>query len=241
MRVLVLDLETIPDLVMGARVFGLDTAGPRAYEAMAGARLVETEFKNDFQKPALHRIVALGMVGITLDTGKMEVFAHAGPDEAEMVRTVHTWLVGQPVLVTWNGLGFDLPVLRYRALHHGVSSSRLFGAVGQKNWEKYDYRFGDQHYDLCDVFSLYGRSAALKLSEAAALFGFPCKTNTASADILTHWLAGEHERIRAHVEEDARVTARIFLRWWAARGRPGEFISLDAQLAQSAPAELALA
>lgn len=228
MRVLVLDLETVPCLVMGDRVWGIPSQDD-GYAFMAQVRDAETEGKSDFLKPAMHRIVALGMVGLDTDSGLVEVSGHAGENEAEMIGYAHAWLKGLPVLVTWNGLGFDLPVLRYRALFHGLTVPLFWS--GQKSYERLDYRYGDRHIDLCDVLSCYGRSTALKLSEAAALFDFPCKTQGAGADVLALWKAGDYERIRGYVEEDARVTARIFLRWWASRGRSGEFDALDAQLA----------
>lgn len=232
MRCLVLDLETVPCLTMGERVFGIDFSiepDPRvAYEHMVSARLAETEGKTDFQKPALHRIVGLGMVGFDTDRGIVQVHAQAGEQEAELIAAAHSWMKGEPVLVGWNTLGFDLPVLRYRALFQSVTVPLFW--TGQKNFERLDYRYGDRHIDLCDVLSCYGRSTALKLSEAAALFDLPCKTRGAGDRVLPLWMAGRYEEIRAYVEEDARVTARIFLRWWESRGRPMHD-AIDAQLA----------
>jgi len=52
-----------------------------------------------------------------------------------------------PILVTFNGNGLDLPLLRYRAFALGVPGSRLRGG----DHRNYRRRFGQDHVDLCDV------------------------------------------------------------------------------------------
>lgn len=219
MRALSVDLETVPCRTMGQELYGIDAADPDGYELIAAARIAEAENSGGFLKPFAHRIVAVGMVGMDLNTGRVAVVSDAGADEAELIRRVHVMLSGKPVLVTWNGLGFDLPVLRYRALHHSLPLPQLYGPIAQKAWDKYDYRFGDQHYDLCDLLSGFGRSTSLKLSEAAALCGLACKTECTGVGVLKLWREERYEEISAYVAEDAVATARVFLRWWASTGR----------------------
>ena len=212
MRVLVFDTETIPDLVMAHRVWGIDAEAPDAYQKAFEMRLEETERKSEFMKPAFHRVVAVGMVGMDLDKRSVSVVRSSGPNEAEHLRQFHLMLAGNPVLVTWNGLAFDLAVLRYRALYHGLPLPLLYCAA-LRNYDRYDYRFGEKHFDLMDVLSGFGRSAGLKLSEMAALCDIPCKQEGSGALVLERFLAGDHEANANYVEEDARATARIFLRW----------------------------
>ena len=233
-RFLVLDTETIPCLEMARRVWGIDPESPGAFEAIGEARRTETDGKGDtsFPKPFMHRIVGIGMVGLDLAKGTVSVVSAAGEDESEYLRRFHLMLAGRPVLVTWNGLGFDLPVIRYRALFHALPLPQLYGAT-LRGYDRYDYRFGEQHFDLMDILSGFGRSPTLKLSEMAALCDVPCKSQGSSDQVLGWFRAGDFPKIDFHVQEDAQATARIFLNWWASRGSaPWDALApLDEQLA----------
>jgi predicted PolB exonuclease-like 3'-5' exonuclease len=48
--------------------------------------------------------------------------------------------------VTFNGNSFDLPVLRYRAMIHGVPAPGLAA-------RSYFYRYTEDAVDLCDILS----------------------------------------------------------------------------------------
>jgi hypothetical protein len=76
-----------------------------------------------------------------------------------------------PILVTFGGNGFDLPLLRYRAFALGVPLPGLHGAGHRNYW----HRFGSDHIDLCDVLSGYGGSTKPSLAEMAALANIPVK------------------------------------------------------------------
>lgn len=233
MRFLAFDLETIPCLQVGARLWHIDDSAPDGYEQMYAARRRETEGKQetDFLKPFMHRIVGLGMVALNLEKQTVSTVALAGDTEAEYIRQFHLMLAGNPALITWNGQSFDLPVIRYRAMYHGLPLPQLYGAK-LRNFDRYDYRFGEKHFDLMDVLSSYGRSPSLKLAEMAALLDIPCKTHGSGEDVLPLYRAGDYATIKAYVQEDAQVTARIFLEWWASRGSaPWDLLKdLDEQL-----------
>ena len=54
--------------------------------------------------------------------------------------------------------GFDLPVIRYRAMLHGVAAPEFYRLDGEWKWNNYQNRFHDMHVDLMDVLSGYGAS-----------------------------------------------------------------------------------
>ncbi len=57
----------------------------------------------------------------------------------------------KPQVVTWNGRGFDLPVLALRGLRFGLDFGWYYRGEG------YRYRFSEEgHLDLCDVLSDHG-------------------------------------------------------------------------------------
>ncbi len=62
-----------------------------------------------------------------------------------------------PNLVSWNG-GFDLPVLHYRALKHGVPGRRYWETGNEDTsfkWNNYLSRYHQRHLDLMDVLAMY--------------------------------------------------------------------------------------
>src|SRR5262249_38882254 len=73
-----------------------------------------------------------------------------------------------PQLVTFNGNSFDLPVLRYRAMVHGVSAPGLSA-------RPYFHRYTEDAVDLCDVFSSFSPHGKASLHEISRVMGLPGK------------------------------------------------------------------
>jgi predicted PolB exonuclease-like 3'-5' exonuclease len=63
-----------------------------------------------------------------------------------------------PQLITFNGSSFDLPVLRYRTMVHGVAAPGLAA-------RPYFHRYRDDAVDLCDVLSSFNSQAKAMLYE----------------------------------------------------------------------------
>src|SRR5215470_17506260 len=63
-----------------------------------------------------------------------------------------------PQLVSWNGSGFDLPVLHYRALINGIRANRYWD-LGEDDrefkWNNYISRYHARHTDLMDLLAMY--------------------------------------------------------------------------------------
>src|SRR5699024_9779140 len=83
-----------------------------------------------------------------------------------------------PTLVSWNGGAFDLPVIHYRALFHGIAGLRYW-EIGDEDqsfrWNNYLNRYHQRHLDLMDMLSGYQARAAAPLDEIAVLLGLPGK------------------------------------------------------------------
>jgi predicted PolB exonuclease-like 3'-5' exonuclease len=74
----------------------------------------------------------------------------------------------KPQLVTFNGNSFDLPVLRYRAMIHGVSASGLATHL-------YFNRYTEDAVDLCDILSSFAPHSKASLNELSKIMGLPGK------------------------------------------------------------------
>jgi predicted PolB exonuclease-like 3'-5' exonuclease len=126
-----------------------------------------------------------------------------------------------PTLVSWNGGGFDLPVLHYRALRHGISAPRYW-EMGDSDrdfrYNNYINRYHERHLDLMDVLSAYQLRAVAPLHEIATLLGFPGKMGMAGDKVWDSWLAGDIDGIRSYCETDVLNTYLVYLRFELMRG-----------------------
>ena len=218
--VLAFDLETTPDPQAGRTVWGLQGDDQAVAEAMLVRREQETNGRTSFLKPAYHRVVAVGAVAIMLDPSiEVRITTCAGEAEPALLASFLGWIRTRPQLVSGNGNGFDLPVIRYRALLHGLAAEALYGPENQRQWDAYAYRYGEAHVDLMDVLAGYGASSTHTLDEVARLAGLPGKTIATGDQVAGLAFAGDWNCIEAYVGSDAIQTALLFLRWELSRGR----------------------
>jgi predicted PolB exonuclease-like 3'-5' exonuclease len=225
MNVLAFDIETVPDVESGRRLYhleGLDDAD--AARAMFHKRRQQTG-GSEFLPLHLHRIVAISVALANRDGFKVWSLGEPGSDECELVTRFFDGIDKfSPDLVSWNGGGFDLPVLHYRALLHGVRCARYWetGDGDQAfRWNNYLSRFHWRHTDLMDVISGYQMRGVAPLDEVAVMLGLPGKLGMHGSKVWDAWQAGEIEAIRNYCETDALNTFLVYLRFELVRGRIG--------------------
>ena len=131
--------------------------------------------------------------------------------ESDFYADVDRLLPDSAVGVTYNGRGFDLPVLQLQAMAAG-----RFDLTGLSR-QTHAHRYGRDHCDLADQFSGYGGTRRVPLSELCAALGVPVKTATHGSEVGALWRAGEVDAIRAYVEEDVLATYLVWLHWAAFR------------------------
>ena len=130
-----------------------------------------------------------------------------------------------PTLVSWNGSGFDLPVLHYRALLHGVSAPRYWDTGDDDRefrFNNYLGRFHFRHTDLMDILAGYQARANAPLDEIATLLGFPGKMGMSGAHVWDSYLEGDIAGIRNYCETDVLNTYLVYLRFQLMRGHLSE-------------------
>ncbi|HQV41269.1 MAG: 3'-5' exonuclease, partial [Moraxellaceae bacterium] len=121
----------------------------------------------------------------------------------------------------WNGGGFDLPVLHYRALKHGIAAPRYWDQ-GEDDREfkfnNYLSRFHSRHTDLMDLIAGYQARAVQPLDQVATLLGFPGKMGMSGAKVWDAYLDGDVAGIRNYCETDVLNTWLVYLRFQLIRG-----------------------
>jgi hypothetical protein len=218
--ILVFDIETIPDTETGRRLLGLDGLDDASVlQAMAAQR--QQARGNDFQPAHLHRIVAISAV-LRAGAETLRAWSLGEPDspEGELVQRFFEGIDKyRPVLVSWNGSGFDLPVLHYRALKHGIAAPKYWQMDGEAKWDNYIGRYGFRHTDLMDVLALYQARSYAPLHEMAVLLGLPGKLGMDGSQVAGAYQAGRIGEIRAYCETDVLNTWLIYLRFLLMRGQ----------------------
>jgi predicted PolB exonuclease-like 3'-5' exonuclease len=218
---LVFDIETVPDTDVGRRILGLEDADDTAVaEAMFAARQEATG--SDFLPHDQHRIVAISAVLRSGDQFHVWSLGSLESPEDELVSRFFGGLEKtQPTLVSWNGSGFDLPVLHYRALKHGIVSRRYWdvGEFDQSfRFNNYLGRFHWRHIDVMDVLSGYQGRGRASLENVSALLGLPGKLGMSGDKVWEAYRQGKLAEIRAYCETDVLNTYLVYLRFELIRG-----------------------
>jgi hypothetical protein len=219
--ILVFDIETVPDVETGRTLLCLDGLDDAAVaQAMAAQR--QQLRGNDFQPAHLHRIVAISIVLLLKGELKVMSLGSEQDGEAELVRQFFRGIDKyQPVLVSWNGSGFDLPVLQYRALKHAVTATTYWDTGdGDREFRFNNYlgRYHWRHTDLMDVLAIYQARASAPLHEIAVMLGLPGKLGMDGSQVAGAYAAGKLAEIRAYCETDVLNTYLIYLRFLLMRG-----------------------
>ncbi len=221
MNTLIFDIETVPDTELGRRLYelrGLDDAA--VADAMFTRRRQETG--SDFLSHEQHRVVAISVVMRSRESLKIWSLGEEGSDEKHLIERFFDGLDRfTPDLVSWNGTGFDLPVLHYRCLLHGVTAARYW-ELGDNDqsfrYRNYLSRFHWRHMDLMDILSGFQGRGRVSLNDAAVLLGLPGKLGMHGGEVWDAYRRGEIARIRAYCETDVVNTYLIFLRFELVRG-----------------------
>ncbi|MEY3466437.1 MAG: 3'-5' exonuclease [Steroidobacteraceae bacterium] len=221
MTTLVFDIETIPDVELGRRVFGLEGL---ADEQVAKAMFAHARQHggSEFLPLEQHRIVAISCVLRRADTLRVWSLGDASTGEAELIQRFFEGIERYtPQLVSWNGSGFDLPVLHYRALRHGVVARRYWETGDEDQsfkWNNYHNRYHARHLDLMDVISGFQSRGRASLTDMAYLLGLPGKLGFSGAAVWPAYVAGNLEGIRRYCETDVLNTWLVFLHFEHMRG-----------------------
>jgi len=220
-NIFVFDIETIPDVDSGRRIYDLGGLGDED-TAKAMFNLRQQQTGGEFLPLHLQRICAISVVLRHADRVRVWSLGEADADEAELVRRFFDGIDKfAPTLVSWNGGGFDLPVLHYRALLHGVQAPRYWDTGGEDRdfkWNNYLSRYHERHTDLMDVLAAYQPRATARLDEVASMLGFPGKMGMSGAKVWDAFLAGDIEGIRNYCETDVLNTYLVYLRFELIRG-----------------------
>lgn len=218
--ILVFDIETIPD-IDGLASIEHHNDPAACYQQWRAQR--QADGKNDFMPLHLHRIVCISVVFRKGDDLTVHTFAEdAEHDEAAIIQKFyHAIDKHEPQLVSWNGGGFDLPVLHYRGLMHGIDAVKYWD-TGESDrdfkWNNYISRYHNRHLDLMDLLALYQPKNNAPLDALAKLCGFPGKLGVDGSQVYPLYQEGKILDIARYCETDVMNTYLVYCRFQLMRG-----------------------
>ena len=202
--IIVWDLETVPDL-----------AGFAAANDLIGKSDAEVReaLGEKFPKYIYHSIVCIGALIAHWEPDHWAVDAVGAPHvgertEKELITAFCDKIAElRPQLVTFNGHSFDLPVLRYRAMVHGISAPGLSA-------RPYFKRYTEDAIDLCDALSSFSPQGKATLHEISRVIGLPGKPKGFDGgEVERHYHEGKIKEIADYCEADVVNTYQVWLRY----------------------------
>jgi len=207
---LILDIETVPD--------GERWQRPEVPPTQGAVRDVRADV---FPPIWAHRVIVVGC--LVLDHGYRlrrlgvipQPLAGSADERERALLETFSQLVARerPVLVTYNGRSFDLPVIAMRSLCHAVPLGWYY-----RDRDVRSRHSAAGHLDLCDWLADHGATRASKLDQVARLIGLPGKTGIDGSQVEGLYARGETAAIEAYCLADVAQTALLYLRFQLLRG-----------------------
>lgn len=186
----VFDIETIPSVSLCKEHFQL--------EENNALKICERSFEKQKEKSGseflplyLHEIISIAAV-IGDDYGKFIKVGNFGQkhenkedftSEKELLEDFFKYFnEKQPRLISFNGRGFDMPLLTLKALKYNLTLDAFYNQ--ENKWENYRARYSEQfHLDLMDSLSHYGSVRGLNLNGVCSMMNIPGKFDV-SGDLV---------------------------------------------------------
>jgi predicted PolB exonuclease-like 3'-5' exonuclease len=215
---LILDIETVPDVERWQR-----PAPPPPPTSPDAPPPPPSQDRSGFPPIWAHRIIVIGCLWldaryqmVQLDVIRDPAAGGSADDRERGMLAAFSRLVGKvrPLLVTYNGRSFDLPVIAMRSLCHAVPLGWYYRERDLR------YRYSDTgHLDICDWLADHGATRAGKLDAVARLIGLPGKVGIDGSDVEPLYAAGQLGAIESYCLSDVAQTALLFLRFRLLQGQ----------------------
>ena len=214
---LVFDVEAVADgeLVSRVRYAKDNLSGADAIRRYRDELIAETG--RDVLPPSFMLPISVAVAKVAADYRLIDLAVLDEPQYRPHVIARGFWQgwrhYGRPALVTFNGRGYDLPVLELAAYRYGIPLSDWFN-IGAKSYEQFRNRYNvEAHIDLMDLFTNFGATRmAGGLNLLANLIGKPGKTGVDGSQVQDMYDAGRAAEINDYCRCDVLDTYFVFLR-----------------------------
>lgn len=216
---LIFDVEAIADGELIAKVrYPKENLSPDEAIARYRAELVEERGEGKDVIPCTYMLpISVAVAKVSADFRLIDLSVLDAPLFRPHVIARGFWQgwqhYGFPTLVTFNGRGYDLPVLELAAFRYGLSVPAWFN-VEARSFEQARNRYNvDAHVDVMDLVSNFGATRIIGgLNLLANLIGKPGKTGIDGSMIQDMYFEGRTEEINSYCRCDVLDTYFVFLR-----------------------------
>ncbi len=224
--VIVFDCETIPDTDMIKRDF--DTNSKDLYQMTQEALSDYAESNNGstFLPLPYHKVVAISAV-VADDYGNFIKVGDFGEDSEHEVDIISHFFAtierSNPKLVSFNGRGFDMPMLLLRAMKYNLSFPSWFEsnnkALNKSKWENYRVRYSENfHLDLYDTLGNFGATRTLKLDTICTMANLPGKYDISGDQVTELFYSNKLDKIKEYCQSDTLNTYWLWLKYELLKG-----------------------
>lgn len=214
-KYIIFDIESVPDtkLIKKVKYPGMEIDDTEAVNRFQEEILANSDGTSLFIPVTFQYPVSICIATAAADFTLLGIELLDDPDfrPAEMVRKF--WDMAENIykdasLVSFNGRGFDIPLLELMAFRYGFKAKRHFkDKFGSR------YRFGTQHIDIHDWLSNY---SAVRLNGGldllAKVLGKPGKMTAKGDDVYDMYKQGKIKEINDYCMHDVLDTYFVFLR-----------------------------
>ena len=215
--ILVFDIETIPDVATGKRLYPEIASLDDEQALTALIALREQEVNSPFMRQPLHKIACLSFLWVENGNMTLKSLSLENHSEEQILQTFFRAFEKQPTLVSWNGKGFDIPVIMYRALQYDISVPKFFSEMGDMKYNNYLHRYHDRHTDLMVKMSM--GATYQPLDTVASLCSFAGKQDIDGTMVVGLVQAENWQTLTTYCEGDVINTWLLYLRWQRLTGK----------------------
>ncbi len=228
-RYLVFDTESVADAPLVAKLrYAREGLSPAEAVRRYRAELM-AKYESDFVPYSFQIPIAVAVGKVAADFRLEDVVVLDEPRFRPHVITENFWrgweAYHRPTLVSFNGRGFDIPLLELAAFRYGISVPGWF--QGGKSFDQPRSRYNvAAHLDLCELLTNFGSTRFTGgLNLAANLLGKPGKMNVQGDMVQDMYDAGRLSEINDYCRCDVLDTYFVFLRTRVLLGQ----LALDAE------------
>ena len=214
-KYLVFDVESVPDarLINMVRYSDKNYSDEEAVKVYKDYLLEQSGGVSDFIPATFQYPVSICIAKLKEDFTLHDIVSLDEPKFRAKAMTQAFWygieeLYDHASFITFNGRGFDIPLLELMAYRYGISAKRHF-----KDKFAGRYRFGTKHIDLQDVLSNYG---AIRMNGGlnllAKIIGKPGKMDVSGDAVYDMYKQGKMQEINNYCIHDVLDTYFVFLR-----------------------------
>lgn len=234
--VMIFDCETIPDVnlikqTMAREFNARELAMDSDLDISLNAQKIQKELSgSEFLPISYHQVVSISAVfcdeyGKFIKVGNFSAQGDSKEQREEsLIKAFFDYLnKHQPRLVSFNGRGFDMPMLLLRAMKYNLSAFVYFeennSQLNKNKWENYRQRYCERfHTDLLDSLGSFGAVRGIKLDVVANLVGFPGKFDVSGDMVMDLYYQGEFEKIDEYCQSDVLNTYGVYLSYELLKG-----------------------